>query len=129
MLETRRSAGVSVRRAPRRALLVQLAHALNDRNHWFSNKENVPLAAGYLRAMARSRGLTSAVDVSILEPELADFAGDAALLEALSERDVDVLGLSLYPWNLMRSLRLATALKERRPELVVIELVPEEATP
>ena len=33
-------------------VLAQLSHPLNDRNHFFCNKENVPLAAGYLRAMA-----------------------------------------------------------------------------
>lgn len=91
----------------------------------FCNKQNVPLAAGYLKAMARKRGLDRALTLSILEPDLADRAGDAALLSALVERETDLVALSLYPWNYARSLALAAALRQRRPQLLVVAGGPE----
>jgi len=112
-------------RRPQRVALVQLAHALNDRNHWFCNKQNVPLAAGYLRAVARSRGLLERVSIDILEPELADHGGDAAIVSALTRRRVDLLGLSLYPWNLTRSLAIAAAVRRHRPTMTVVAGGPE----
>lgn len=112
-------------RVPEQALLVQLGHALGSRNPWFCNKENVPLAAGYMRAMARARGLTGACNVRILEPALSDIAGDAAVVDAVVAREIDVLGLSLYPWSHARSLRIAAMAKQLRPGMVVIGGGPE----
>lgn len=119
-----------MRRSPLRAILAQLAHPLGDRNPSFCSRENIPLAAGYLATTARARGLPGADDVTLLEPELAEQAGDAALIEALAERRPDVLAFSLYPWNLMRSIRLTEELRSRLPAVTVVAGGPEvnEAT-
>ena len=74
---------------------------------------------------ALSRGGSAAADLSLLEPELAEHAGDAALVETLAGRRPDVLALSLYPWNLVRSVRLAGQLRARLPGLTVAAGGPE----
>jgi hypothetical protein len=47
---------------------------------------NTPLAAGYLKAYAAAQGLLDNVDIEILPRAIADYAGDAALVEAIVER-------------------------------------------
>lgn len=80
---------------------------------------NVPLAAGYLTCFSRSvRKLPT--EIEILPPQIADCAGDAALLRAILERDPDVVGLSCYVWNAERSVALARRLKEARSDLLVV---------
>ncbi len=112
-------------RSVQRTILAQLAHPLGDRNPSFCNRENIPLAGGYLRAATRARGGLSAEDISILDPILAEHAGDAYLINVLVERRPDVLALSLYPWNLVRSVRLARELHARLPGLTVVAGGPE----
>lgn len=88
---------------------------------------NVPLAAGYLKSFSQSvRRLPTQIE--ILPPEIADRAGDAALLRAILKRQPHVVGFSCYVWNAERSIGLARRLKEVRPETLVVIGGP-EATP
>ncbi len=86
---------------------------------------NVPLAAGYLKAYASARGLLDQAIIEILPRSLADYAGDAALVEAIVAHAPDVLGFSLYTWNSERSLALAERVKQRLPGVLVIAGGPE----
>ncbi|MFH0822819.1 MAG: radical SAM protein [Pseudomonadota bacterium] len=91
---------------------------------------NIPLAAGFLiRALeaAGSRNIT----VDILEPRIVDVLGDKGLARKIVERSPDVLALSLYVWNVRRSLFLASAVKRCLPETRVLvggpEVTPDNA--
>ena len=76
-----------------RVLLVQLPVPNNPAT-------NVPLAAGYLKAHAHSRGLLDLVEIDILPRGLADHAGDALLVQAIVARQPELLGISLYTTDL-----------------------------
>jgi len=90
-------------------------------------ESNIPLAAGYLTATAQAAGLTDRVQITILDRTAADLAGDAALLQAILDHDPDLLGFSLYTWNVNRSLDLAAQAKANRPGLRVLVGGPEVA--
>lgn len=81
---------------------------------------NVPLAAGYLKLLARSRGLEEHYSIDILPTPLANGLGDCALVEAILDREPWLVGFTCYLWNIERSLWIAERLKERRPELLIV---------
>ncbi len=101
-----------------RVLLIQLPVPNNPAT-------NTPLAAGYLRAYARSQGLLETIEITIMARELADYAGDAALVEAIAAYAPQILGLSLYTWNSERTLAIAERAKAILPGLIVIGGGPE----
>lgn len=86
---------------------------------------NTPLAAGYLAAYAEACGLSDRVRIAMLPRAVADYAGDAALVEAIVAHAPDVLGLSLYTWNSERTLAVARRVREQLPGLVVVAGGPE----
>lgn len=80
---------------------------------------NIPLAAGFLASamnLARPKG----VSVEILEPEIVDVLGDAGLMGEVVTRRPSVLALTLYVWNVERSLFLASNVKRRVPNIKVL---------
>lgn len=86
-------------------LLVQLPI---PRQNFGRKTGNVPLAAACLKqAAAGVRG----AEVEILPESIASYLGDAALADLLLGRSPDVVGLSVFSWNLERSLDLAATLK------------------
>jgi hypothetical protein len=80
---------------------------------------NIPLAAGFL-ASALDLAVAREVSVEILEPGIADVFGDAALIGEVAARRPSVLALTLYVWNVERSLYLAANLKRRLPGIKVL---------
>lgn len=88
---------------------------------------NVPLAAGYLKLMARQRGLLDRFEVEVFPPRLASSLGDTALVEAILEYRPCLVGFTCYLWNVERTLCLARRLKQREPSLVVLLGGPEIA--
>ncbi|HVC92361.1 MAG TPA: radical SAM protein [Pirellulales bacterium] len=81
---------------------------------------NVPLAAGYLKLLARSRGLESYYDIEILAMAAANTLGDQGLVEAILMRGPFLVGFTCYLWNIDRTLWIAARLKERCPDLRVV---------
>lgn len=81
---------------------------------------NVPLAAGYLKMLARAAGLDEQYEIEILEPRLANELGDPALVREIVARRPDLLGFTCYLWNVERSLWLAEQVKARRPQTQVL---------
>ncbi|MEE9495982.1 MAG: B12-binding domain-containing radical SAM protein [Desulfobacterales bacterium] len=71
---------------------------------------NIPLGAACLKQAA---GILPEVQVDILPESVASYLGDAALMEILLGRKPDVVGFTIYCWNLARSLFFAEKLKER----------------
>jgi hypothetical protein len=83
---------------------------------------NVPLAAGCLAVAARDvEGLT----VEVVPPSLTDRAGDTQLAEHVAAGAPAFLGLSLYLWNVERSLHVAREVKRRSPGTTVLVGGPE----
>ena len=87
-----------------KVLFVQLP--LQDPNG-DSAQANIPLAAAYLSAYAESRNLLSRGDWSVLDRGVADFGSDTAIVEAIAASGADLVGFTLYAWNLERSIHVA----------------------
>jgi hypothetical protein len=86
---------------------------------------NVPLAAGCLGVAARVHGLGGALALDVLAPEATDVLGDTRLADRISRDEPEFLGLSLYLWNVERSLHLAREVKRRSPRTTVLVGGPE----
>lgn len=89
---------------------------------------NVPLAAGYLKLVARRAELEESFSIDILPAAIANESGDAALVDAICAREPELLGFTCYLWNVERTLWIARRVKERRPGLRVIVGGPEITT-
>lgn len=81
---------------------------------------NVPLAAGYLKLLARLRGLESDYEIEIVPAAEANLLGDRGLVESILARRPWLVGFSCYLWNIDRSLWIAEQLKSARPELQIL---------
>jgi hypothetical protein len=80
----------------------------------------VPLAAGYLKLLARRRGLEPACEIEILPAAVANDWADEGIVEAVLQRRPDLVGLTCYLWNIDRSLWIAGRIKSRRPEVKIV---------
>ena len=81
---------------------------------------NVPLAAGCLGVAARMHGLGDTLALDVLRPEATDALGDTRLADHVARDEPEFLGLSLYLWNVERSLHLAREVKRRSPRTIVL---------
>jgi len=81
---------------------------------------NVPLAAGYLKLLARRRGFESSYEIEILPTAAANTCSDQGLVEAILQREPCLVGFTCYLWNIERTLWIAARLKEQRPDLRVM---------
>ncbi len=81
---------------------------------------NVPLAAGCLAVAARVHGLSSRLQIEVVEPAVTDALGDTRLADFVARDEPDFVGLSLYLWNSERSLHLAREVKRRSPQTQVL---------
>jgi hypothetical protein len=81
---------------------------------------NVPLAPAFLKLYARRQGLERDFEIGILPSKLANTLGDQGLLQAVLEREPDMVGFTCYLWNIERSLWLAQRIKMVRPDVKVL---------
>jgi hypothetical protein len=81
---------------------------------------NVPLAAGCLGVAARLHGLGDSLAFDLLPPADSDALGDTCLADRVARDEPEFLGLSLYLWNVERSLHLAREIKRRSPRTTVL---------
>ncbi len=86
---------------------------------------NVPLAAGALGVAARVAGLDGKLSIEVVPPSVTDVLGDSALADAVARSEPDFVGLSLYLWNVERSLQLAREIRKRSPRTRVLVGGPE----
>src|SRR5260221_14705824 len=68
---------------------------------------NVPLAAGYLKLLARLRGLDDDFEIEILPAKLANRLSDRGLAAEILARDPWLVGWTCYLWNIERSLEIS----------------------
>ncbi len=106
---------VSLNRSKIKALFVQLPA---PRFAFNSPPTNIPLAAGFL-AKALESGCPE-FEVDILETRIADVYADTGLTERIIEKAPDVLALSLYVWNVERSLFIASNVRRALPNISVV---------
>jgi radical SAM superfamily enzyme YgiQ (UPF0313 family) len=81
---------------------------------------NVPLAAGYLKLMARLQELEPPYRIELLPTSAANYRSDQGLVEEILVREPWLVGFTCYLWNIDRTLWIAQALKARRPELLIL---------
>jgi radical SAM superfamily enzyme YgiQ (UPF0313 family) len=86
----------------------------------FAATGNVPLAAGCLGVAARVHGLGRRLEIDVLPPDCTDAMGDTLLADRVARDEPDFVGLSLYLWNVERSLHLAREIKRRSPRTVIL---------
>ena len=89
-----------------RALLLQLPI---PQLNYGKQTGNIPLAAACLKQAAVDIPGTT---VEIVPESIVSYLGDAALLHEILSREPDIVGFSVYSWNLRRSLHLAEKIKE-----------------
>lgn len=89
-----------------RILLLQLPV---PRLNYGGQTGNIPWGAAYLKQTA---GLTPEVQVDILPESVVSYLGDAALIDLLLGITPDIVGFTVYCWNLERSLYFARKLKQ-----------------
>jgi radical SAM superfamily enzyme YgiQ (UPF0313 family) len=81
---------------------------------------NLPVGAAFLKLFARRQGLDRNYEIEIFQPRLVNMLGDQALLQAVLQRDPDLVGFTCYVWNVERSLWLAEQIKHARPEVKIL---------
>jgi radical SAM superfamily enzyme YgiQ (UPF0313 family) len=82
---------------------------------------NVPLAAGYLAVSARVHGLEAqGLSLEVVAPDITDAYGDTELADYVAADEPELVGLSLYLWNVERSLHLAREIKRRSPRTQIL---------
>jgi hypothetical protein len=91
----------------------------------YSATGNVPLAAGCLGVAARAQQLGDSLAVDVVPPESTDSLGDTCLADRIASDEPEFVGLSLYLWNVERSLHLAREVKRRSPRTTVLVGGPE----
>ena len=109
-----------------RVLLVQLPI---PRQNFGRKTGNVPLGAACLKQAVRN---LSGVAVDILPESLVSYLADAALVETIRDRRPDVLGFTVFSWNIERSLHVAEKIKEAGGPRIVFggpEITPDNALP
>ena len=70
---------------------------------------NIPMAAACLKQAVHT---VENVTVDILPESTASYLGDSALIQLLTEKKPDIVGFSLFNWNIERSIHIAQKLKD-----------------
>jgi len=90
---------------------------------------NVPLGAACLKLAV---GDLSGVTVDILPESVVSYLSDAALVETIRDRRPDVLGFTVFSWNIERTLHICAKIKEAGGPRIVFggpEITPDTAMP
>lgn len=91
---------------------------------------NIPLAAGFVSAAldATAQGNFSS---EILEPQIVDVFADQGLVREIVEHRPAIVAMTLYVWNVDRSLFLASNIKKLAPQTPIVvggpEVTPDNA--
>ena len=109
-----------------RVLLVQLPI---PRQNFGRKTGNVSLGAACLKQAVDD---LSGVAVEILPESVVSYLSDAALVEAIRDRRPDVLGFTVFSWNIERTLHICEKIKEAGGPRIVFggpEITPDNALP
>jgi len=107
-----------------RVLLVQLPI---PRLNYGKKTGNIPLGAACLKQAAV--GIPD-VDIEILPESVASYLGDGALKDLILKKKPDIIGFTLFNWNMERSLALAEEIKKHHSCRIIVggpEVTPDNA--
>ncbi|MBN2384347.1 radical SAM protein [bacterium] len=97
-----------------RIILVQLPIP----QHNFSRQTgNIPIGASCLKEAVRHY---AGLEVELLPESQVSYLGDAALVELILQKGPDIVGFTVYAWNVERTLFLCDRLKSRRAVRIVL---------
>lgn len=99
----------------KRVLLLQLPVQSHDYEY---SKENIPLALGYLKGFAQQ--FLNHTEISITPSLIANYGGDAAILDYIEKQAADIVGFGCTVWNCERTLHLCRRLKQRDPGILLV---------
>lgn len=71
---------------------------------------NIPLGAGCIKQAADH---VFDHDISIVSENISSYLGDAALIQYICSQEPDIIGFTIYVWNIERSKYLASEIKKR----------------
>ena len=86
---------------------------------------NIPVAAFYLQAYLQQQELSKSWQIQVLPASLQNYASDETLLREISAIAPDIVGFSLFCWNVERSLSLAHKLKSTASAPLILAGGPE----
>lgn len=107
-----------------KVLLIQLPI---PRLNYGKKTGNIPLGAACLKQAAA--GIQD-MDIEILPESVASYLGDGALKDLIIEKKPDILGFTLFNWNVERSLALAEEIKKQHTCRIIVggpEVTPDNA--
>lgn len=85
---------------------------------------NIPLAAGFISAALKSHDLGS-LELHILDSDEMDLSADRAIIRTVVDREPTVVAMTLYVWNAVRSLFVASEIKKVLPATKILVGGPE----
>jgi len=106
----------------RRILFLQLPPVSPDGR---PARENHPLGGACLAVAARSEPGLDGFDIAFLDRRTADEGSDRAIIEAIAAARPGVLGVTLYVWNVVRTVHVIREARKLLPDLAVIAGGPE----
>ena len=86
---------------------------------------NIPMGAACIKVAVSD---VPGIDVEILPESVASYLGDQALTDFICQNQPDILGFSVFSWNMDRSLYLAERVKKNHLPRIVLggpEITPE----
>lgn len=86
----------------------------------YDNSYTVPLACGYLKAMAYKSGLLKNIDIEILNRDLNNRAGDSVVISYITKRQPSIVSFSCNVWNTERTIYIINQIKARLPQIKII---------
>lgn len=98
-----------------KVLLVQLPI---PRLNYGKKTGNIPLGAACLKQAADAA--LPGFDIEILPESVASYLGDSALIDLIVKKKPDVLGFTLFNWNVTRSLFVADTVKNRHSCRIIV---------
>jgi radical SAM superfamily enzyme YgiQ (UPF0313 family) len=75
---------------------------------------NLPVAAYYLQSYVQEQAIAWDVEIQILDPYIQNYGSEETILHEILKFAPDVIGFSLFCWNIERSLYLAGQIKQAR---------------
>jgi molybdenum cofactor biosynthesis enzyme MoaA len=104
----------------KKKLFVKLLQLPIHEVHDLYTQGNIPLAAGYLKATALKKEVLEENDIRIVPRDIANYAGDNAILKWILNENTNIVGFTNYMWNIHRNIHLAKKIKETNPDTFVI---------
>jgi hypothetical protein len=108
------------RMSKRKRLSLKLLQLPIPEVHDLYTQGNIPLAAGYLKATALRKRVLEEDDIRIIPRDMANYAGDDAILKWIMQENTSMVGFTSYMWNFDRNIHLAKKIKETNPDTFVI---------